>query len=220
MLARPGGMPPPEVVPDDPGPWSIVAQLRREKSRAARPEKRRAQPPYGLLLSRPPQIGLEIQGLEEFSPVAGVGPVRLVAAAREPAFRLWFEEEQRMLRGVSPFVHRGWSVPDLRTEPERRSGDDPVAELEPPLQSSELTGELRGAILSPGGEVAAVTVRDGSAIALGLIRPDSRALVRWIVGARAAAWTADGGMLAVGGEFGVLLAVPRPPGESPRRGQA
>jgi hypothetical protein len=213
-------MPPPEVVPDDPGPWSIMAQLRRERSRAARPEKRRAQPPHGLLLSRPPQIGLEIQGLEEFSPVAGVGPVRLIAAAREPAFRLWFEEDQRMLRGVSPFVHRAWSVPDMRTQPEQRSGDDPTTELEAPLAPAELTGELRGAVLSPGGEVAAVPVRDGPAIALALIRPDTRALVRWIVGARAAAWTADAAMLAIGGVFGVLLAGPRPPGESPTRGQA
>jgi hypothetical protein len=208
-------MPPPEVMPDDPGPWSIVAQLRRQRARAARPDKRRAQPPHGLLLARPPQIGVPLAGLEERSALAGAGPVRLIAAAREPAFRLWFEDEQRMLRGLSPFVHRAWSVPDMRSEPERRLGDDPTAELETPLEPSELTGELRGATLSPGGELAAVAVRDGPTVALALIRPDDRALVRWIVGARSAAWSRDGGMLAVGGEFGVLLAVPRPPSGEP-----
>jgi hypothetical protein len=211
MLARPGGTPPPEVVPDDPGPWSIVAELRRQASRAARPDKRRMAPPHGLLLSRPPQLQLPMPGLAGESALAGAGPVRLIAAAREPAFRLWFDEEQRFLRGVSPFVYRTWSIPDMRHQPEQRLGDDPTAELEPPLEQSELTGELRGATFSPGGELAAVAVRDGPAIALALIRPDDRALVRWIVGARAAAWTRDGGMLAVGGEFGILLAAPRPP---------
>jgi hypothetical protein len=213
MLARPGGMPPPEVVPDDPGPWSIMAQLRRQASRAARPDKRRKPPPHGLLLSRPPQVQVPTPGLLEGSALAGAGPMRLIAAAREPAFKLWFEDEQRLLMGVSPLVHRSWSVPDMRAQPERRTGEDPTAELEPPLQLSELTGELRGATLSPGGELAAVAVHDGpSAIALALLRPDDRAIVRWVVGARAAAWTADGRMIAIGGEYGVLLGVPRPPG--------
>jgi len=212
MLARPGGMPPPEVVPDDPGPWSIVSQLRRKASRAARPDKRRKPPPHGLLLSRPPQVSLPMPGLVEHSTLAGAGPARVVAAGREPAFKLWFDDEQRLLRGISPYVERAWSVPDMRSQPEHRPGDDPTTGLEPPLELSELTGELRGAVLSPGGELAAVTVRDGSALAVALIRPDDRALVRWIVGARAAAWSGDGGMLAVGGEFGVLLLVPRPPG--------
>jgi hypothetical protein len=211
MLARPGGMPPPEVVADDPGPWSIVSQLRRKASRAARPDKRRLPPPHGLLLSRPPQIDLPKPGLVAHSDLAGAGPIRVIAAGREPAYRLWFDDDQRLLRGVSPFVERAWSVPDMRSQPEQRPGDDPTTGLEPPLEQSELSGELRGAVLSPGGELAAVAVRDGSAIAIALIRPDDRALVRWIVGARAAAWSRDGGMFAVGGEFGVLLTVPRPP---------
>jgi hypothetical protein len=209
-------MPPPEVVPDDPGPWSIMSQLRRQASRAARPDKRRKPPPHGLLLSRQPQVPVPTPGLQEDSSLAGAGPMRLVAAGREPAFKLWFEEEQRLLMGVSPLVYRAWSIPDMRAQPERRTGDDPTADLEPPLQLSELTGELRGATISPNGELAAVAVRDGpSAIALALLRPDDRAIVRWIVGARAAAWTADGRMIAIGGEFGVLLGVPRAPAAGP-----
>jgi hypothetical protein len=33
-----------------------------------------------------------------------------------------------------------------------------------------------------------------------------RSLVRWIRGARAAAWSPDGSLLALGGPWGVLLA--------------
>ena len=107
MSSRP--LPPPEVLHDDPGPWSVVSSVF---SHAGRPGKRRPQPPVGLMLSPPPETALALGGLEPASPVAGLGRVRVVAAAREPALHLAFDDGP-VLRGVSPYVVRTWSVPDL-----------------------------------------------------------------------------------------------------------
>lgn len=200
MSTRPLG--PPRILPDDPGPWSVVSAVF---ARAGAPGKRRPQPPTGLMLSPAPEVARELRGLDPSSPVAGVGRVRVVAAAREPALSLRFDAD--LLRGVSPFVLRAWSVPDLAPQAEERPGDDPAADLPGPVPPSELAGAaLQNAAVAPGGEVAAVHTQEGRSDVIALVRLDDRSLVRWIRGARSAAWSADGRLLAVGGPWGVLLA--------------
>ena len=80
MSTRP--LPPPAVLRDDPGPWSVVSSVFAQ---AGRPGKRRPPPPVGLMLSPPPETALELAGIDPSSPVAGVGTLRVVAAAGGPA---------------------------------------------------------------------------------------------------------------------------------------
>jgi hypothetical protein len=201
MSTRP--LPPPEVLRDDPGPWSVVSSVF---SQAGRPGKRRPQPPMGLMLSPPPEVALALAGLDPSSRVAGAGPVRVVAGAREPALQLAFDGDA-VLRGVSPFVARSWSVPDLAAAGEERPGADPAADLPPALDPASLASdELAPLSTAPGGEVVAVHTREGRSDVVALLGPADRSLVRWIRGARAAAWSADGRLLALGGPWGVLLA--------------
>ena len=201
MSTRP--LPPPEVLRDDPGPWSVVSSVF---SQAGRPGKRRPQPPMGLMLSPPPATALKLAGLDTASPVAGVGRVQMVAAAREPGLHLAFDGEA-LLRGVSPHVARSWAVPDLSIASEERPDGDPAADLPPPLDPGALTSEEIAAIAaSPDGAAVAVHTREGRQDVVAILRADDRALIRWIRGARAAAWSPDGTLLAVGGPWGVLLA--------------
>jgi hypothetical protein len=60
-----------------------------------------------------------------------------------------------------------------------------------------------------------VCVRDGRTAALAIIRVEPRELVRWIAGARCAAWSADGMQIAIGGDWGVILAEAQPDGGVP-----
>src|SRR5262245_11051027 len=200
MSTRP--LPPPEVLRDDPGPWSVVSSVF---SQAGRPGRRRPQPPVGLMLSPPPETVLALGGLDPSSPVAGVGRVRVVAAAREPALHLAFDADA-VLRGVSPHVVRTWTVPDLATRSEERPGGDPAADLPAALDPGSLGDEVVAVAAAPGGAVVAVHTREGRSDVVALVRTDDRSLVRWIRGARAAAWSPDGALLALGGPWGVMLA--------------
>ena len=62
----------------------------------------------------------------------------MIAAAREPALSLDFDPGGGVLRGVSPYVIRAWSVPDLALASEERPGEDPAAGLPGPLHPASL----------------------------------------------------------------------------------
>jgi hypothetical protein len=201
MSTRP--LPPPEILRDDPGPWSVVSSVFAQ---AGRPGKRRPQPPTGLMLSPPPEVGLSLAGLDTASRVAGVGQIEIIVAAREPALSLAFESDGELLRGVSTGVRRAWSVPDLTVVEEERPGEDPAAGIPPQVHPASLGDpELPGTVVVPGGGVVAQFTREGRFDVLALLRED-RSVVRWVRGVRAAAWSADGNLLAMGGPWGVVLA--------------
>jgi hypothetical protein len=148
-------------------------------------------------------------GTDPGAPLAGAGVVRVVAAAREPAFSLVVDPEGDILRGVSPYVRRAWSLPDLIPELEERPGDDPAADVPDPAPAATLGHELPAPIAeAPGRELIAVAVREARFNVVAIVRRSDGGVVRWIRGARSAAWSGDGRLLAVGGEWGVLLMAP------------
>jgi hypothetical protein len=204
MSTRP--LPPPEVLRDDPGPWSVVSSVFAQ---AGRPGRRRAQPPTGLMLSPPPDIGRPLAGIDPGVRVAGLGPLTVIAAAREPALALGFEAGGMVLRGVSPYVIRTWSLPGLALASEERPGDDPAAGLPGPLHAAALGEDELTGVAAPEGGVTAVYTREGRLDVIALVRESDRAIVRWVRGARAAAWSADGRFFALGGPWGVVLAETR-----------
>ncbi len=153
----------------------------------------------------PAPTGHTLVGLDADATVAGVAPVRIVAGARQPAHSLRFDGET--LHGVSPFVNRAWAVPDLTLLSEDRPGDDPAAGLPPAVHPGSLDEpELPGAATAPGGEYLGVHTREPRAEVIAIVRAGDRGLVRWIRGARAVAWSDDGRLMALGGEWGVILA--------------
>ena len=203
MSTRP--LPPPEVIAADPGPWSIVSHVRQ--TLAHRPDRRRPPTPVGLLIASPPRAPVAVVGLDPGLVAAGAGPLRVVVAAREPAWGLEFAADGSELRGVSPGVRRAWRLPGLEAGPEERPATDPAARLPAMVSPADLGAADLGAVpRSPGGELVAVTVSTGRVPALAILRAADHALVRWIVGARAAAWSPDGARLALGGDWGVMVA--------------
>jgi len=66
--------------------------------------------------------------------------------------------------------------------------------------------ELPGAVAAPGGEYLGVHTREPRAEVIAILRAGDRGLVRWIRGARTVAWSDDGRLMALGGDWGVILA--------------
>lgn len=208
MSTRP--LQPPPIVPDDPGPWSGVLEVLQR--RGGLPGRRRAEPPNGLMISPPPRTALALEGLDPGATVAGAGPVRVVAAAREPALRL--ASVPGGVTGVSRLVRRAWAVPGLAVTGEERPPEDPAAGLEPDVFIDDLAdGDLPpAAVLSPDGAYAAVGVVEPPRYnGLAIVRLSDRAVMRFIRFARCGAWSDDGGTLVVGGEWGLLALEHRAP---------
>lgn len=198
---------PPEILADDPGPWAVASSVFVY---AGGPGRRRRQPPLGLMISPAPAPGVPVGGLEAEPTVAGTGPVRVVAGTREPAHRLWFEGD--VLHGVSPYVRRTWSGTDLGLLSEDRPGGDLADEIPPAVHPDALdAGELPGAVEAPGGAYLGVFTREARHEVVAVLRASDRAVVRWIRGARSVAWSPEGDRLAIGAEWGLVLAVPQAP---------
>lgn len=202
MSSRP--LPPQPVVADDPGPWSGILDVLQR--RGVRPGRRRAEPPNGLMLMPPPRTALPLTGLDAGLGVAGAGPVRTVAAARQPAIVLSSDGDGR-IRGASQGVVRTWSLPDLALLSEERPEQNPVDDIPVPVLLDDLAdGELpAAAVLAPGGTVAAVPVIESARVSsLAIIRTADRSVCRVIRWARSATWSEDGRYLVVGGDWGLL----------------
>jgi hypothetical protein len=203
MTTRP--LPPPPVVPDDPGPWAVVSHVRR--ALAHRPDRRRPPTPTGLLIASPPTVPVATVGLDPSSTVAGAGPIRLVAAGRGIAHGLAVSADGDEVVGVSRGVRRRWRLHDLSPLAEERPPEDPAGDLPDPVPLGALADvDLDAWPRAPGGALVALAVAAGRLPALALVRAGDRGLVRWIAGARAAAWTDDGGSLVFGGDWGIVLA--------------
>jgi hypothetical protein len=202
------GIPAPTFVPDDPGPWSDVLEVMQR--RAVSPGHRRAEPPNGLMLTPPPRTGLVLVGLDPEVSMAGIAPSRVVAAARHPALHIGIEPDGITISGVSRMVRRTWALPGLTMVTETRPDADPAADLPAPTPLESLGEDdlPDSAIVAPGGTHAAVMVAEprpnGIAIGIAIVRVGDRGLVRYLRGARSAAWTPDGATFVIGGDWGLL----------------
>ncbi|HJZ60614.1 MAG TPA: hypothetical protein VKD47_00525 [Miltoncostaeaceae bacterium] len=202
----------PDLIADDPGAWSIVSFARESQGAQliGRAGRRRQTP--GALLSTlaPTEIGRPLPGLDPSLGVAGAGPIRLIGLNREGARRLWFEDGGRALRGVAPRVVRRWSVPDLAPGPHDYPDQDPAEALPQPAAPAALAQPVEGEVVAPGGRLVAAATKSGRLFGVAFLRLPERAVVRFVAGAAAAAWTEDGRLLAFGGDWGVMLAEPAP----------
>lgn len=202
----------PDVIPDDPGAWSIISFAREAQgAQLIGRGGRRRQTSAALLSDFAPEIPLDRPGLDASLGVAGAGPIRLIAMHREGARGLYFEDDGATLRGIHMRVLRRWSVPDLEVGPHDYPESDPAAALAPPAAPADLVAPVPGEVQAPGGRVSAAPVKYGRLFGVAFLRLPERTLVRFIGGAACAAWTDDGQTLAVGGDWGVVLAEPASP---------
>jgi hypothetical protein len=202
MTTRP--LPPPPVYPDDPGPWAGVLEVLQ--SRGTGPGRRRPEPPNGLMLMPPPKTAADLVGLDAGLGIAGAGPVRTVAAAREPALGLRLLEDGH-IEAVATGVRRLWVVPGLALAGVERPEVDPAPPASLPVLLDDLAagGIPDRALLAPGGTVAAVPVAESArVVSMAIVRTSDRGVCRLIRWVRAAAWSADGKTLVIGGDWGML----------------
>jgi|GEM_PF-2680773 len=203
MTTRPLG--PQPFIPEDPGPWSGVLDVLQR--RGSLPGRRRAEPPNGLMISPPPRTSLPVVGGDPLATAAGAGPVRVVAAARQPVVELSLSGDGAEFLGLARMVRRRWSAGDLTLLGEERPAEDPSAGIPEPVWIDDLAeGDLPpSARLSPDGAYAVVPVIEPPRYgAVTVLRVSDRAVMRNIRFARCGCWTADGERLVVGGEWGLL----------------
>lgn len=199
----------PDLLPEDPGAWSIVSYAREAQgAQLIGRGGRRRSTSAALLSDFAPDIPLDRPGLDASLGVAGAGLLRLTGVHREGARRLYFEDGGQALRGVHMRVIRRWSVPDLNPGPHDYPQTDPAAQIPPPSAPADLVAAVDGEIIAPGGRVSVAPVKSGRLFGIAFIRLPERTMVRFIGGAACAAWTEDGQTLAFGGDWGVMLAVP------------
>ncbi len=199
----------PELIPNDAGPWSIISFAREAQgAQLIGRGGRRRQTSAALLSDFAPELPMDRPGLDDSLGVAGAGLIRLIAADREGARSLYFEDDDTTLRGVHKKVIRRWSVPDLDVGTHDYPEADPAAAIALPAAPDSLFESVDGEVIAPGGRLSVVPVRYGRMFGVAFIRLPERTLVRFITGAACAAWTADGQTLAVAGDWGVILAVP------------
>ncbi len=211
----------PDLIPNDAGPWSIISFAREAQgAQLIGRGGRRRQTSAALLSDFAPDIPLDRPGLDESLGVAGGGLVRLIAMHREGARALYFEDDGATLRGIHKKVIRRWSVPGLEVGTHEYPETDPAAVLPPAATPGALVDPVEpvdGEVFAPGGRLSATPVKYGRLFGVAFIRLPERTLVRFIGGAACAAWTDDGRLLAVGGDWGVILAEPAE--ESPSAAQ-
>jgi hypothetical protein len=198
-----------EIIPDDPGPWSIVSFAREAQGAQliGRGGRRRVGEQRGGG-GTAPEIPLDRPGLDEALRIAGAGTLRMLAVHREGARSLYFEEDDTVLRGVHTRVIRRWSVPTLEVGTHEYPESDPAAVLTPPVPPALLAEPVEGEIVAPGGTVSAAPVKYGRLFGVAFLALPQRTVLRFIGGAACATWSADGQLLAFGGDWGVMLAEP------------
>lgn len=197
-----------ELLVADPGPWSIVSFVREAQGAQimGRGGSRKATS-AGLLSDIVPDVPMERPGLDASLETVGGGLIRLVSVVRgEGARRLYFEENSTVLRGVAPRVIRRYSVPDLTPGPHEYPDEDPGKGIALPQPPYALAEPVEGEVTAPSGRLAAAPIKDGRLFGLAFVRLPERTLVRFIGGAACAAWSDDGSLLAIGGDWGVILA--------------
>ena len=134
--------------------------------------------------------------------------IRLVAFDREGARALYFEDDDKTLRGDSQEGHPPVVVPDLDVGTHEYPEVDPAAALPAPSAPAGAVDPVDGEVIAPGGRLSVAPVKIGRRLGVAFLRLPERTLVRFIGGASCAAWTEDGQMLAFGGDWGVIVAVP------------
>lgn len=201
--------PRPDLIPGDPGPWSIVSFAREAQGAqlVGRGGRRRATA-AALLSDSAPEIPLDRPGLDATLGLAGAGALRLVAFHREGARALYFEDGGAILRGIHTRVIRRWAMPNLDVGAPEYPEVDPAAALAAPSPPALLVEPVDGEVVAPGGRVSAAPVKHGRLFGVAFLRLPERTLVRFIGGSSCAAWTEDGQTLAFGGDWGVIVAVP------------
>ena len=200
----------PAFIVDDPGSWGMIAQVQRAIGGQMGAHHRRHVPIPGILMMPQRIVPIPVSGLSvtESNPV-GVGRLKVVAALSEPSDRLRFSDDGKTLFGESPRAKRSWAFPALTPAPVVAEEQAPVPVPPGLAVLAEDLGDLP--IIAPGGDYAAMIVRDGRLPAFAMLRlgdgPETRELVRWITGVTAAAWSPDGRILALAGDWGLLITV-------------
>ena len=136
--------------------------------------------------------------------------MEIVGGLRDSCRLMRFVEDDTKIEAIGPLVIRTWTLERLVQPEEQRPDHDPAAILTPPVEIADLTGDLPNPIHSPDGSLLSTAVRERGGVALAVLRAEDRAVVRWARGAISAAWSSDGQMFAMGGDWGAAIGRPMP----------